>query len=431
MEWARENLDLKRWFTHLSRGSPITAEVYVRRLHRVCELLHTSPDGLLEKGKSDLKSLQDDLEDMVTALEIEKKSPGYIIGLLKSTRSLLRYNDITLTRKIKVSSPNATPTIADEEIPSKEELSRIFRTSSSRARVAEALIAFADLRPHSLGNHDGSDGLMLKDFSELQIDDGEVVFDKVPTMVVVRSNPSKARNKYFTFLSKEGCMYLQEYLEERIRKGEKLTNKSPIITYERSSPNRKFLTTRKITRMIRESMRSAGVRKRPYVLRAYAKTQLIIAESKGKISHPYLQFIAGHKGDIESRYSTNKGVLTQEMVRGIREAYKACEFFLSTVAQPLEQNALVKEAKVEALKSIAKSLLGLDLMKVKIAKEKDLQRELEKDEEIVLFENAIRKSREPEDDPQIIIEENDLESYLKDGWEYVSTLPSQKILIRK
>ena len=65
-------------------------------------------------------------------------------------------------------------------------------------------------------------------------------------------------------------------------------------------------------------MRKAGVFKRPYVLRAYAETQLIIAESKGEISHPYLQFVAGHKGDIEARYSTNKGRLPPQMIEDIR-----------------------------------------------------------------------------------------------------------------
>ncbi|MFQ5758326.1 MAG: site-specific integrase, partial [Candidatus Bathyarchaeia archaeon] len=69
--------------------------------------------------------------------------------------------------------------------------------------------------------------------------------------------------------------------------------------------------TRKISHLLRKCMRKAGVYKRSYVLRAYAETQLIIAESKGKISHPYLQFIAGHKGDMEARYSTNKGRLPE------------------------------------------------------------------------------------------------------------------------
>ncbi|MFH0748965.1 MAG: site-specific integrase [Candidatus Bathyarchaeota archaeon] len=427
----KSDADVKRWLTNLSRGSPITAEVYARRLGRACELLDATPKSLLDTSKISLKGLQDSLEDMVTQLEADKKSPGYIRGLVKSVKSWLRYNDVTLTRKIKISNPNATPTLEDEGIPTREELSKILRASSTRTRVAEALIAFADLRPHSIGNHDGSDGLTLGDFPELKIEGNSIVFEKVPTMIVVRTNLSKARHRYFTFLSEEGCTYLRDYLEERLRSGEKLGKKSAVVAYERASATREFMTTRKIGRMVRAFMRQAGVWKRPYVLRAYAKTQLIIAESKGKISHPYLQFIAGHKGDIESRYSTNKGRLPEEMIEGMREAYRACEQFLSTVAQPLEQSSIVKEAKLEALKSIAKNLLGLDLMDVKVAKEKEAGREISTDEEIELFEYEIQKMREAREDPQIIVGEGELESYLRDGWQFVSVLPSEKILIRK
>jgi len=272
---------------------------------------------------------------------------------------------------------------------------------------------------------------MLKDLPELKIGN-EVIFEKVPAMIVVRSTLSKARHKYFTFLSNEGCTYLKEYLEERTRSGEKLKPESPLIAHERrEAATKPFMMTRKITHFIRQCMRKAGVYKRPYVLRAYAETQLIIAESKGKISHPYLQFIAGHKGDIEARYSTNKGVLPPDMIEGMRTCYKECEPFLSTIAQPLEQSSVIKEAKIEALKSIAKSLLGIDLMEVKIAKEKELERELDKGEELELFENELKKLRDGKHNPQRIVRENELESHLAEGWQFVSVLPSQKILIRK
>ena len=109
-------------------------------------------------------------------------------------------------------------------------------------------------------------------------------------------------------------------------------------------------------------------------------TNMIIAGSKAKISHPYLQFIIGHKGDIEARYSTNKGVLPPDMIEDMRKAYKECEPFLSTATQPMEQASIVKEAKTEVLKSMAKSLLGIDLLDVKVAKEKQIGRELNKEE---------------------------------------------------
>jgi hypothetical protein len=293
------------------------------------------------------------------------------------------------------------------------------------------LIAFADLRPESTGNYDGSDGLRLGDLPEVRIENEQVVFEKMPTMIVVRALLSKARLKYFTFLSSEGCTYLKEYLEERIRAGEELTPNSPLIAHERAyAATKPFMLTRKVTELIRKAMRKAGVYKRPYVLRAYAETQLIIAESKAKISHPYLQFIAGHKGDVEARYSTNKGRLPPNMIEDMRESYKRCEPFLSTITQPTEQMTIIKEAKIEALKSIAKSVLGLDLLEVKIAKENKENRELTQDETIELFEVEMKKTRE-QPDPQIVVEEEEPESYLREGWQFVSVLPSQRVLIRK
>lgn len=69
------------------------------------------------------------------------------------------------------------------------------------------------------------------------------------------------------------------------------------------------------------------------------------------------------------------------------------------------------------------------LVEVKIAKEKELGRELASDEEIVLFENEMKKLR-GNPDPQKIVGEDELEAYLAEGWEFVSVLPSRKILIR-
>ena len=395
---------------------------------------------MVELARTNMKQFQDSLEDLVSKLEAEKKSPGYIIGLLKAVRSWLRYNEIALIRGIKVSNRNATPTIENEQVPTQAELARILRTSPPRIRVAEALMAFADLRPESIGNYDGSDGLTLKDLPEMKIASTEVTFGKVPTMVIVRSSLSKTRGKYFTFLSREGCDYLKEYLEERIRNGEKLTPETPLIGHERPRATEKpFSMTKKISDFIRKYMRAAGVDKRPYVLRAYAETQLIIAESKGKISHPYLQFIAGHKGDIESRYSTNKGRLPPDMIEDMRAQYRACEPFLSTTSK-LEESAVVKEAQIEALKSIAKNLLGIDLLEIKVAKERELQKDLTPAEELETYEKEIRKlninaqklrkGQEAEKFQSKLVKERELENYLNKGWEMVQTVNS-KILIRK
>jgi len=426
-----EDEALQRWLRNLARGSPITSEVAVRRLGKLCEHFKTDPRGLLDWAKRDIMGFQDVLEDFVSKLEAEDKSPGYIQGFLKTVKSWLRYNNISLTRRIKIRNSTATPAIENEKVPSQEELARILRVSPPRVKVAIALMAFAGLRPQSLGNHDGSDGLMFKDLPEMRVEGSEVVFEKIPTMVIVRPTLSKARHKYFTFLGSEGCTYIKEYLEARIRSGEQLKPESPLIAHERKeAAEKRFVMTSKITHFIRQCMRKAGVYNRPYVLRAYFDTNMIIAESKGKISHPYLQFLMGHKGDIEARYSTNKGILPPDMIEDIRRCYRESEPFICTTSQPIEQSSIVKEAKIEALKTIAKSLLGLELLDVKVAKEKELGRELTKDEELQLYEEELKKLRERHN-PHRIIREEELERFLEEGWCVQTILPSGRILIRK
>jgi hypothetical protein len=69
----------------------------------------------------------------------------------------------------------------------------------------------------------------------------------------------------------------------------------------------------------------------------------------------------GHKGDIEAGYSTNKGILPPDMIEDVRAAYKNCEPFLSSASASLDQNDIVRQAKLESLKAIAKNIFGIDL----------------------------------------------------------------------
>ena len=41
---------VKRWFDNLDRGSPITAEVYLRRLGAFCQKYGVAPNSLLRLG---------------------------------------------------------------------------------------------------------------------------------------------------------------------------------------------------------------------------------------------------------------------------------------------------------------------------------------------------------------------------------------------
>jgi len=426
-----EDEDVERWYRSNVRGSLITADVGLRRLGRVCKLLGSDPRALVDAARGDLKVFSDGVDDLVTEMEGDGYAPSYIAGMVKAIKSWLRYNDVEIIRKITISDVGSTPTLEDEQIPSKEELSRIFRVSPPRTRVIEAFIALANFRPQVMGDYTGEDGLRLKDIPELKVEDGKVVFEAVPTRVNVRASLSKAKHKYFTFLIEEGCTYLAEYLESRVLRGEELTPESPVINHiVRKPTNNPFVRSSKLSDLIRKSMREAKVMKRPYVLRCYAETQMIIAESKGKISHPFVLFHAGHSGDIASRYSVNKGRLPPDMVEDMRSAYRACGPYLSTAVEPLEKAPIIKEAKLEALKSIAKNVFGLELIDVKVAMERESGGEMGVDEEIALFESEMKKRRQPSNH-QTIVDEGDLEEHLSQGYEFVSVLSPGRVIVRR
>jgi len=91
------------------------------------------------------------------------------------------------------------------------------------------LVAHSGLRLGVIGDYQGKNELLLRDFPELKIYDGKTWFEKIPTLIIIRKDLSKAGYQYFTFLSQEGCEYLRDYLESRMRKGETLNGDSPLI----------------------------------------------------------------------------------------------------------------------------------------------------------------------------------------------------------
>lgn len=416
--------DVKRWYNNVARGSLITADEKLRRLGRICEATGYTPKGLIDFKKGKPEEFDKFVMDYVDRLFSQNFKPAYVRNMLAGLKSWLAHNGLKIETRIKL--PVAD--YAQERIPTKEELAQILRHCDSRTRVIASLMGFAGLRPESIGNYQGTDGLRLKDLPELKIRKKEVAIEKTPMILYVRPSLSKTRHQYFSFLPQEGCQYLKEYLELRLRDGEKLTPESPVVGHVRPG-KLDFCRTTKLGYEVKKAITSAGFQWRPYVLRSYCAIAFDIAEARGFLSHPWRQFFMGHKGDIEARYSTMKQ-LPQQMIEEMRASYGKCEPLLSTVVQAADQLSTVKEAKIEALKSLAKSLLGIDVAEIKIAKEKEKKRELNQDETIELFEDEIKKVRE-QPDPQSMVDEKELQSYLHDGWMFVAVLPSGKIVVRK
>ena len=412
--------DMRRWFENLRAKSVLTATVALRNLGHYCELTQTTPKGILAKARSNEKGFRYGFTDFVRKLEKEGKAGSYIARFKKVILSWLKFNDIRLQLTVNISGENETPTIANERVPSKEELARILRKATSRGRVAIAIMAFAGLRPESLGDYEGTDGLRLNDLKDLHLSD-EIQFEKVPATVMVKSKLSKARHQYFSFIGEEGATYIKEYLEERRKQGEELTYESPLLQFDvRGVKKNTFLRTTLVTRDIREAIELAGLKMRPYVLRAYFSTALDIAESKGLISHPWRQFIMGHKGDIEARYSTNKR-LPPDIIEEMRELYKKCLKYMETRVSEVSEDSARLYLQQQLLSAVGYRQEEIDKMNLADLNTEDFQK---------LLRDKVAGAMASNGSKQKLVPMSEIEKLLGEGYEFQAVLPNGKAIMK-
>jgi len=415
-----KNERVRRWYENLNAKSYLTATTWLRTLGLYCELENTTPDEIL----IDMNKLEfrDKFADFVRRMEREGKAGSYIIRFKKVLRSFGKFNGKNLELNVNIANERLSPTIENEIVPNKEELSRLLRKASSRGRVSISLMAYAGLRPESLGNYEGTDGLRLKDIEGLRLLDN-IEFDKIPAMITIKSLLSKARHQYFSFLGDEGITYIKEYLEERRRQGELLDYNSPLLQFDNKKGyvrKNDFLRTTLITRDIREAIQGAGLKMRPYILRAYFGTALDIAESKGLISHPWRQFIMGHKGDIEARYSTNKR-LPPDMIEEMRESYRKCLKFIETRASEVSEDNAKLFLQQQLLSAVGYKQEEIDKMDLTNMSNEDFQQLLRDKVAGAMTENGAK---------QMVVSVNEIEKYIRDGYEFQAVLPNGKAVMR-
>jgi hypothetical protein len=408
-----EDHDVKRWYNNVARGSLITADVYLRRLGSFCVENKLSPTDLATMTSAKLDDL---LMDYVSAKE-KQYAGSYIESTVKAVKSWLAHSGIELKRKVKIRGANESPSLKDERVPIKDELHHVLLSANRQARVASILVAHAGLRLESIGDYKGQDGLTIHDLPELKIGHDEVTFETIPSMVIVRQSLSKARHQYFTFLTEEACGYLKDYLEERSRSGEKLDADSAIVRPKVAQKH--FIRSTNIGDMMRSAIRAAGYPWRPYVLRSYFDTQLMLAESKGLVVRDYRMFWMGHKGDIENRYTTNKHRLSDSVIEDMREAYKRSQQFLQTTKEVGEDK--IKEAFKKQLLAVA-GFTDEEIVKQDLNHVTDEEfRNLIKRKLLGVTSNGSR---------QMVVAVSEMERFLAEGWEFVASIANDRAILK-
>jgi hypothetical protein len=209
-------------------------------------------------------------------------------------------------------------------------------------------------------------------------------------------------------------------LEERLREGEALTAKSPLITPKLRM--KFFIRANNVSDAIKGPIRAAGFNWRPYVLRCYFDTMLMLAESKGYMLRDYRQFFMGHRGDIEARYTTNKQRLPEPVIEDMRAAYARSEEFLQTgVRSETSEEKLRASFRRQLLLVAGFGPEEVDKMDVPSMTDEELQNIVRKRLLGVQVTNGAS---------QKVVSIGEADDYLAKGWEFVAKLSNNKVVIK-
>jgi hypothetical protein len=370
---------------------------------------------------------------VIAKIASEGLTGEYAKDYIKALKSWFRHNQIQITQEFRV--PRDSKGQSQEQIPMPAQFRKVLNTADLKQKVESTLMGFAGLRPETLGDYEGIDGLKVKDFLEMHIDNERqtVEFLKVPTMLVVRPNLSKAGHQYFTFYPEEGCQYLKEQLELRMRSGEELTGQSAVITslrYLKAMLEEKdqHIRTSKVSDSIRTAIREAGFYWRPYILRSYFDTRMMMAEADRLIIKDWRAFWMGHKGDIEAEYTVKKG-LPEDTIEQMRKAFaKASEKYLVTTTR---REAMTEDAvRAQWNRQFLETMQFTEEEIGRIEKDNGDLAKLTAADINNLIQERSKKALGLNGNSQKTVPINEVEHYISEGWEYVTRIPQNKVVIR-
>lgn len=425
------NPKLVKWHDYVYHNkSPKSADNMLRNICLFSEKMNIQPDQVLNLSQSG--ELEGIFEKFMKQMQTAHKMGSYISKYKHAINSFLKYYHKGNVKKLQteILNENKSSKYNGEKIPSKNDLQRIFEKATPRGRVIISLMAFSGLRPESIGNYKGNDGIKLKDLSGLDISDpNNIRFTEFPIKITVRDTQdpttrlSKNGYSYWTLCGNQTATYILDYLHERLEHKEILTPESPLIIHSfHGFGLKQHVTdqpdTEHVRREIRETMRSAHFNERPYVLRRYFMQTLSTAELKGYISMEWRLFLSGHSGNIQSVYVNQKQSLNPELEKMVKDSFVKCLQLLETEHYEHEDD-----------KSFLYSAM---LMTAHYSEEeiKDLNLNSLSDSDIVdLIKKRLSDNLTGKGDMYVSVPENELNVYAKRGYVFRGFSPQSGLCL--
>jgi integrase len=408
----------------------LSADTYLRQFGFLLERTKLNPTGVVALAKGDPDKLRDLLVRYAAQMKREGRLDSYISKFFEGLKSYLRFHRVPFDDFPSL-SPIKGESLTSERVPTPEELAHVLDRLSIRGRVSALFMAHAGVRPGVLGSYQADTGLTLADLPDLKLGK-EIAFAEVPFVVRVPASLSKTRVAYVTFGSSQLASVLLAYLAERREKGEILTSSSPIISVRstrgvaerrRADPRyaKGFVVTKAVVEEIHHALKSAapeGTRWRPYVLRSYASTRLLMAEGAGAMTRDLREAILGHDLGISGRYTLGKR-WGDDLLKQARAAFKRCEPFLTTIPGAADKDEAAVKIKRLLLKVAGYSNAELDKANVPELTDEEIEK--------MVSDRVGRSAAAP---TQEVVPTARVAPLLSQGWEVVTAIGPDQVVLR-
>jgi hypothetical protein len=420
---------VRTWYDERSLRSVLSADVDARKLALLLERLKLDPAGIVREARDDPDRLRTRLVRYASEMKKDGKLDTYIEKTFSGLRSYLTFRRVSFDGFPRLGLAIGT-SIANERPPTPEELGRVLQRLSLRGRTVALLMAHSGVRPQVLGSYRGERGLVLGDLPDLDLK--TLSFREQPFIVRVRAELSKTGVAYLTMGSHESAETISTYLADRRRAGEDLGADSPLVAgategelrgaarrrVKQARFRRGFLATGNVTIELARVLHASagkGERLRPYSLRGFFSTRLMLAEGAGKITRDLREAFLGHDlKSVNRRYNLGKK-WGEDVLREARAAYKRAEPYLSTGGAP-----------VSTAEEIQREAAVLLLTGFKGKSEADARKMVEGKSGPELAD-LLKSGAKPREQAVPV---EDVQRLLGAGWEFVSALNGTMAVLR-
>lgn len=353
---------IQEWLEKEDGRAASTKQGQVRQLDRFLRKTGLTEGELVEAAKNP-ERIERIADGFVRSEKKAGRRAAYALAVWYAVKSFLKSVRIDIPYNPGVRPEELEPKdFASRRVPSVEELRRLVDSVSLRNRAIVLFLASSGVRVGVLATGVGSDGLRLENLPDLDTNSG--TFTAKPPLVSVPARLSKNGKPYMTAISTEAATVLENYLDQRIRSGEKLTPKTPVFIPDPRGVDREARTAEGFRTLNRNGLSTSisewfrgvappGIRWTAHTLRAWCSSRLEKAEGQGLISRTRREFFLGHSLGVDGKYNLSRPLST-EAREELRASYRRAEPLLLTVptSDEEERKYLVR---TELLKTVGYS----------------------------------------------------------------------------